>query len=209
MLNIDHIVLIFHLKKLYNNSFKTMAFKMHLLLLLYFSTIHGKSCLIFYLIPLINKKITGIPVAEFQMDGFFTLESFLKHSGGIGQNNLTDFTLCMRHNINFLRGLTSHSLSYTSHIDDNTLMVWFEKSETDLLAPIVLSVCKYPFRSNDANECNLYFIGIKPHHQWHHFCFIITSKETIKGMIESTMILIYDGIFVKEGIYYIIFYCII
>ena len=71
----------------------------------------------------------------------------------------------------------------------------------DLLAPIVLSVCKYPFRSNNANECNFHSIGIKPHHQWHHFCFIITSKETNKGKIESTMILIYDGIIVKEGKY--------
>ena len=37
------------------------------------------------------------------MDGLFTEETYLNHSIGIGQNNLTEFTVCLRFNLNYLR----------------------------------------------------------------------------------------------------------
>lgn len=70
------------------------------------------------------------------MDGFFTIDHFLNHTGGIGNQNLTDFTLCMRVNLNFLRGRMTHPLSYTSDFTDNTLLVYYVIEEEDFLEPI-------------------------------------------------------------------------
>ena len=81
-------------------------------------------------------SISGIKVAEFQMDGLFSIEPFLNHTGGIGNRNLTNFTLCMRQNINYLRGKMTHSLSYTSDITDNTLLVYYVINEDEYLEPI-------------------------------------------------------------------------
>ena len=75
-------------------------------------------------------------MAEFQIDGLFTVDHFLNHTGGIGSENLTSFTLCMRLNINFLRGRMSHPLSYTSDFSDNTLLVYYVIEEGDYLDPI-------------------------------------------------------------------------
>ena len=126
------------------------------------------------------------------MDGIFTEKTFLEHTDGIGPKDLTNFTLCMRFNINFLRGPFTHPFSYASNADDNAIIVWFEKKTNNLLAPIELATCKYPYVSNREAECNFYPIGLKPHHQWHHFCFILTSHEFDHGNMESDMSLIFD-----------------
>ena len=44
----------------------------------------------------------GIPVAEIAMDGLYTTEQYMNHTLGIGPKNLTDFTACLRFNLNFL-----------------------------------------------------------------------------------------------------------
>ena len=70
------------------------------------------------------------------MDGSFTIDHYMNHTSGIGNKNLTEFTLCMRQNLNYLRGRMSHSLSYASNINDNTLLVYYVINEDDLSEPI-------------------------------------------------------------------------
>ena len=52
----------------------------------------------------------GILVAEIAMDGLYTEETYLNHSLGIGPQSLTDFTLCQRMNVNYLRPIGSVAL---------------------------------------------------------------------------------------------------
>ena len=49
-------------------------------------------------------------MAEIAMDGLYTEETYLNHSLGIGPQSLTDFTLCQRMNINYLRPIGSVAL---------------------------------------------------------------------------------------------------
>ena len=68
----------------------------------------------------------GIPVAEFAMDGVYTLKPYINHTLGIGPNNLTDFTFCLRFKVNYLKPIVSYMISYTSLTADNTLTLDFE-----------------------------------------------------------------------------------
>ena len=68
----------------------------------------------------------GIPVAEFAMDGVYTLKPYINHTLGIGPNNLTDFTFCLRFKVNYLKPIVSYIISYTSLTADNTLTLDFE-----------------------------------------------------------------------------------
>ena len=135
------------------------------------------------------------------MDGLFLMDdfSFLNHTDGIGQQNLTNFTICWRHKLNFLRGVNTHILSYTSQKTDNALLIWLNKNEDDLLVPININACKYPFQKNRANECIIFQIGLKPFDEWQHFCFIVTSYETNDDEITSKMRLFYDGVQVQQS----------
>ena len=54
---------------------------------------------------------------------------------------MTEFTLCMRQNMNYLRGRMTHSLSYTSNFTDNTLLIYYIIDEDDFLEPIGNAIC--------------------------------------------------------------------
>ena len=43
----------------------------------------------------------GITVFELSMNGQMTIDSYLNHTNGIGPDNLMNFTLCVRFNVNF------------------------------------------------------------------------------------------------------------
>ena len=144
--------------------------------------------------------ISGVPVAEFQMDGLFSIDTYMNHTGGISQKNLSDFTLCMRQNVNFFRGKLSHSLSFSTLVNDNSLIVWWIHDITNLLAPLKFIVCKYVVIT-DSNDCIFHEINVKIHQEWHHFCFVQTYQNTNQNQVESTMKLFYDGTLVKTSKY--------
>ena len=85
-------------------------------------------------------QIWGIRVAELAMDGRYTIEPYLNHTLGIGPKNLTDFTLCLRFNVNFLKPFVSDVLSYSTFLSDNAL-------NFEIFRPsgggLELSACKY------------------------------------------------------------------
>jgi hypothetical protein len=137
----------------------------------------------------------GIKVAQFQMDGFFSIYTFLNHTGGVGPENLTDFTLCLRQNVNFWRGRTSFSFSYSTDLSDNALTVAFYQSE-EAMSPIKLGICKYRYWKK---ECNFKEIGIIVQQEWHHVCFVMTAQDYGSAQVKSTMKLYYDGQFAQQG----------
>ena len=84
----------------------------------------------------------GIPVAELSMDGQYTIDTYLNHTEGIGPNNLTDFTLCLRFYINYLKPSTTSLLSYSNFLDDNALVVKIKKISKQIF---VFLICKYGY----------------------------------------------------------------
>lgn len=93
-----------------------------------------------FLVLVIFPQIWSIRVAELAIDGRHTIETYLNHTLGIGPKNLTDFTVCLRFNLNFLKPMVSVLLSYSTFLSDNAL-------NFDLYRPssggLELYVCKY------------------------------------------------------------------
>ena len=93
-----------------------------------------------FLVLVIFPQIWSIRVAELAMDGRHTIETYLNHTLGIGPKNLTNFTVCLRFNLNFLKPMVSVLLSYSTFLSDNAL-------NFDLYRPssggLELYVCKY------------------------------------------------------------------
>ena len=95
---------------------------------------------IFLVLVIFPPQIWSIRVAELAMDGRHTIEPFLNHTLGIGPKNLTDFTLCLRFNVNFLKPMVSVVLSYSTFLSDNALN--FELY-TPSSGGLELFACKY------------------------------------------------------------------
>ena len=81
----------------------------------------------------------GIQIAEFSMHGRHNIDSFLNHTAVIGPKNLTDFTLCLRFNINFLKPIYNALVSYSTFLEDNAIN--FEVKEDS--GQLLLYICKY------------------------------------------------------------------
>ena len=64
---------------------------------------------------------TATKIVSFQEDGHFDSTSFLNSTNGIGGMDLTDFTVCVRINLNMLRGREQFFLSYVNAEFDETL----------------------------------------------------------------------------------------
>ena len=74
------------------------------------------------------------------IDGRHSIDSYLNHTEGIGPNNLTDFSFCMRFNVNYLKPEISTLLSYSTFISDNTLFIVLMKESGGSLL-LVCSKC--------------------------------------------------------------------
>ena len=83
--------------------------------------------------------VLGIHVAELSIDGIYTIDSYLNHTEGIGPNDLTDFSLCLRYNINYLRPIINTMVSYSTWWSDNSLLLIFIKQSDGSL---MLRGCK-------------------------------------------------------------------
>ena len=84
--------------------------------------------------------LLGISVVELSMDGHHTIDSYLNHTEGIGPNNLTDFTVCMRFNVNFLKPKVSSLLSYSTFLSDNAFDIGIMQRSELILQ---FYICKY------------------------------------------------------------------
>ena len=80
-----------------------------------------------------SMNLLGIPVVELSMDGRHTIDTYLNHTEGIGPNNLTDFTVCLRFNVNFLKPKFSSIISYSTFLSDNAFEFGFTQRSRSLL----------------------------------------------------------------------------
>ena len=119
------------------------------------------------------------------MNGSYSADYFLEHEEGIGPRNLTDFTLCIRFNPNYLRpyGL----LSYTTFLDDNSLAMGFDiRSES-----LYLCVWKY-LKRKQGKKCKK-MENFRVHNEWHHFCWSYKTVDLDSDTKEITTKLYYNG----------------
>ena len=117
-------------------------------------------------------------VAEFQMDGLFTTETYMNYSLLNPDISTKNFTLCLWQNVNYLRGAFSHSISYSSDLSSNAILVHVKKLPNSL----EFRFCKHEI------ECLRHNLGKMEHQEWHHICFSIGYFGT-----KSKMRLFYDG----------------
>lgn len=140
-------------------------------------------------------KIIGIPVAEFQMDGLFTESSYMNYNEGLGYENISDFTFCLRQNLNYLRSWSTYSVSFSNAVSDNAFTVVLEKPK-DINLPLILGICKYRYIYE---ECVFFQVGMKIHQEWHHACFVYSTSDDGNGEITTTAQLYYDGSLVQTS----------
>ena len=135
-------------------------------------------------------------VAEFQMDGLFSEETYLNHSG-LGYQDLTELTICLRYNINYFRGGFENALYvYSTWYDDNTLSSFLYQAEGEKL---MMRICKL-VDSEGKDKCHIsHGIGLKPQQVWHHMCILLTSNESDEGKFMIwTLQLYFDGKKISE-----------
>ena len=75
----------------------------------------------------------GIPVAELSIDDPYSIESYLNNTNSIGPNDLMDFTLCFRFNVNYLKPFETTIFSYSTSYSDNTLYADLNITPTERL----------------------------------------------------------------------------
>ena len=73
------------------------------------------------IIIVLGNSIEAIKVVSFQENGVFSTQTFMKHKNGIGSENVTDWTLCLRINLNHFRGHYNHFFSYVNVLFDDAL----------------------------------------------------------------------------------------
>ena len=129
-------------------------------------------------------------VAEFQMDGRFTDETFLNHSG-LGSQDLPSLSYCLRFKMNFHRPPDSCLLSYSTQMDDNTLSIWIEQDLKNVSTPLKIKTCKF----DSSDVCYIFHVmGVKPHQIWNHVCIILTSHALDNGnSMKWSMTLYWNG----------------
>ena len=128
------------------------------------------------------------------MDGQYSIEPYLNYTQGIGPNDLTDFTFCLRFNVNYLKPKFSTLLSYSTALSDNSFLVdlWM-RSKT-----VILSLKKYP-KHNQGRAFYKTHNQRKFHNEWHHACMSLKTEELESDKIKVSTKLYFDGHLQEEG----------
>ena len=131
------------------------------------------------------------------MNGLFSTDPYMNHTKGIGKENLIDFTLCQRFNVNFFRGISSYPLSYANIQNDNAVNIQIEKNRKKKIS---FYISKY--RYMEGIEVLKYDLDyLKIHQEWHHICTTFKYNRINSNLMQSTIILFYNGKKVAKGIY--------
>ena len=132
--------------------------------------------------------MAGIHVAQFAMDGFYNLDSVLKHKDGIGPNNLTDFTLCLRFNLNYLQHKYLALLTYATYIDGDSLSVGFD------VKPNSLHLCAWKYWTvlKQGVKCKK-MDNFRVLNEWHHICWSFKTDDLDSDTKQITTAFYYNG----------------
>ena len=131
-------------------------------------------------------------MAELNLDDPYTVEDYLYNTKAIGLKNLTDFTVCLRFNVNYLKPILSTMLSYATFYSDNSLIADLTITPNERL--------QLTFGSILYGELKVHRIEILPetsnlkiHNEWHHTCFSTKTEELDSETIQITSKIYYDG----------------
>lgn len=127
-------------------------------------------------------------MVSFQEDGIFSPNTFIKHTNGIGPTNLSEWTVCARINLNFLRGGNNHFFSYTNALFDDAL----NGKIISINNLVKIGFCQ----ETSAKKICLYHETGLIFQEWHHVCF---SSTKVLDDQTTKMQLYYDGEKVSEG----------
>ena len=123
---------------------------------------------------------------SFQEDGLFSPDTFMKHTNGIGPQNLSDWTVCARINLNFLRGRNNFFFSYTNALFDDAL----NGKIISINNQVKIGFCQ---ETSSKKICLVHETGLI-FQEWHHVCFSSTKVSD-----STKMQLYFDGKKVSEG----------
>ena len=136
--------------------------------------------------------ISGVFIPEFQANGNFNENDYIQLPLD-SSVSLTNFTICLRVKMYFLRGDLNYFLSYANSDDDNALtgLITYnrQKHQFDLeFCKLSLSEC-IRFKNLD----NFFF------NQWTHFCAVFSASESSANQVESNIDLYINGKKVASG----------
>ena len=139
--------------------------------------------------------VSGIAVAELSMDGHYNIDSYLNHTSGIGIENLDDFTICLRFNVNFLKQTSSSLVSYSTSTSDNSINFYIDYISGGSL---LLYICKYYDRNQG---CGYYRSDDRRilHEEWHHTCLTLKTEEMDSNRYRVSTKLYFDGNLAEKG----------
>ena len=130
----------------------------------------------------LNFQFSALRIVSFQEDGYSSSESFLNHSLGIGPDDLVDFTVCLRFNLNFLRGREQFFLAYANDLSEDALTGSIIQDDRK---PMRLQLCI----DTKKKICLNHQLQEDIFQQWHHICLLL--KKTEEG--QSLLQFYYDG----------------
>ena len=144
---------------------------------------------ILIIIALERHSLEALKVVSFQENGLFSTQTYMKHKLGIGSENRTDWTVCMRINLNYFRGRYNHFFSYVNALFDDAL--------TGNIINVADSPTKIGFCQETASKkiCLHHTIQDMIFQEWHHICFSSTKESDTVAKLQ----LYYDGDKVVEG----------
>ena len=141
----------------------------------------------------------GIPVAKFQLNGLFSTESYLNYALGIGSNDLTNFSICERINVEYFRGTYSTFFSYATHYSDNSFVFDLRAHQNENEISLTLAAKKYPDVTG-AHQIFYKFQDLRIHKKWYHICFTMRVNLLNSTTVVSVAALYINGKKVQKGI---------
>ena len=127
-----------------------------------------------YILAFVCPLSFAIFVAEFQVDGKYTTETYMNYTS-LRAENVIDFTVCWQQYVHFLRGLFSLSISHTSDISDNAFLAFLKRTGVE---NVYIKICK---NLDLGIECLEFQMKDDLFQHWQHFCFVITYETLDVG----------------------------
>ena len=141
-------------------------------------------------------------MAELAMDGKYSINTYLNHTLGIGPKNLSDFTVCLRFNVNYLKTWTSALLSYSTFFSSNSLNIEIVQESGKSGKTLHIFMCKY----NIKQGCGRFKMNnMRIHNEWHHVCMALKTDDFDMDKFQVTRKFYFDGKEVNKGNVFLIF----
>ena len=138
-------------------------------------------------------------MAKLQLNGLFTSQSYINHELGIGPNDLTNFSICERINVEYFRGTYSTFFSYATHYSDNSFVFDLRAHQNENEISLTLAAKKYPDVTG-AHQIFYKFQDLRIHKKWYHICFTMRVNLLNSTTVVSVAALYINGNKVQKGI---------